>query len=570
MSVTGNFFSKLRSLAITLEKETEQLEQVFSKDENEYEEESPMRVLHDLRSEIMLLKGELQTTYDKRLAKGHELTAFIKVCKVLQQRTAADIQQIKDSFQNYGYKPLCTDNSDPELTNEPENNDPCPQKSEPEDVPAQPTLEKQSTSWDLLRPPQLSDFGLSHYQLPAAWEVQSNKPCIKKPPVEKSKPLFDIRPLNVAKTPKCALRLEDDFPQIQHFGISDCGANLNDDYTMALINKRAQKGSVLENNDKEACPSRSLKSILATPSHLYNRTEFGSVDSPAQPVFCTPGLKVHKMVSLPVGAPVNQEPVLTKRTASSASDSLEINSSDSTDLDNVGENAANEHSKNLKSILATPAHLSLGTNFENVFSPRPPVFCTPGLKVHKKENGLVSAETLDLKESTLITHKETPPVPSFQTNWLNSDALTKTLEIKEPGPRPELSYGQYLEEPAALVLNSHQYEKPTKISSPPKVRDYSTETPPRPEMTMNLTEDVFKYNMKHSSPPKMSEYEKMLWTPARPEMTSCITEDISQILSLYCDNKTKSTDMAWNNKMGISAGLGKVNSEHGNKENRLY
>ncbi|KAG8452917.1 hypothetical protein GDO86_004644 [Hymenochirus boettgeri] len=111
MSVTVNFFSKLRSLAITLEKETEQLEHAFTNDEQEFEDESPMRVLHELRSEIMVLKGDLQNVIDKKHSRSQDLMAFIRACRKLQERTASDIKQIKDTFETYGYKPLCNENS---------------------------------------------------------------------------------------------------------------------------------------------------------------------------------------------------------------------------------------------------------------------------------------------------------------------------------------------------------------------------------------------------------------------------------------------------------------------------
>ncbi|XP_075054956.1 SKA complex subunit 3-like [Mixophyes fleayi] len=540
MSVTGNFFTKLRSLAVTLEKETAHIEQVFNQEDDEYEDESPMRVLHDLRSEMTSLKNEIQGTIDKNLWKGQELISFIKVCKVLQKRNTADIQQIKATFQNYGYKRLDSETSENEISKETVHSESVDENcagSDPQ-APSLTALEKQA-AWDLLRAPQLSDFGLSHYQLPAAWDPQSNKLHARDGPEEKPKPSYkDIRSVQIAKTPKCALTMEDDFSQIQHFGISDYSTNLNDDYTIALINKKKTSGA-----EKSKESSRNVKNMLATPAHLTYRNDFSSVDSPSPPVFCTPGLKVHK----------KEESGL--KDGDHDTDYLE-------GAADVSDNAATLTCtlRDVKSHFTLPAYLSLRSDKETVDSPHPPTFCTPGLKVHKKYIGCEAEEPSESKE--VAERRDTPPVPSFETKWLQSDTLARSLDITEPIPRPKLTYNLHLDEAAAPAVHSDEYYgNPTKTTSPPKMRDFCIGTPPRPEMTTNLTEDVFKYNMKMASPPKVSEYENLLWTPTRPEMTSCMTEDISQMLSKYCADKAKSS---WNNPQSIS--IGKINME--NKENR--
>ncbi|XP_069828148.1 spindle and kinetochore-associated protein 3 [Dendropsophus ebraccatus] len=493
MSVTGNFFSKLRHLAVTLEKETTHLEQVFSQEDDDYEEESPMRVLHDLRSEVMSMKNDIQATLDKNEKKGQELSNFIKICKVLQRRNASDIQQIRDTFQNYGYKPLDSetqesDNSTAEEAKTESAEESC-LSSDPQDVPPPPVIEKQA-AWDLLRAPQLSDFGLSHYQLPAAWEPRA----YKKPPEEKPKPVYkDVRSITVAKTPKCALRMEEDFSQIQHFGISEYSANLNDDYTIALINKK--KGSSPE-KPKES--SKDFKNLLATPSHLTYRNGYDGLDSPLPPVFCTPGLKLHKKEHLEV--------------KDKECDANEM------------ENAAS--SRDVRSDV----YPSLRS--DALDSPLPPAFCTPGLKVQKKDISHMHPDPSESNAPSVVEDSGTPPVPTFENRWLKNDTIG-TLDITEPIPRPELSHTLDVKDEAAVP------ENPIKTSSPPQMRDFTIGTPPRPEMTSCLTEDLFKHNLKLASPPKVSEYENMLWTPTRPEMTSCITEDISQILSRYCKNQTK-------------------------------
>ncbi|XP_069615210.1 spindle and kinetochore-associated protein 3 isoform X2 [Ranitomeya imitator] len=498
MSVTGNFFSKLRCLALTLEKETAQLEQMFTQEDSDYEEESPMRVLHDLRSDITGVKSDIQATIDNTEKRGQELNNFLKICKVLQRRNASDLQQIKDTFQKYGYNSpdsAAKERDDPaeEVVTSESADESC-QSSDPQDLPPPPVIEKQG-AWDLMRVPQLSDFGLSHYQLPVVWEPQINK----KAPEEKSRPLYqDIRSINVAKTPKYALCNEEDFSQIQHFGISEYSANLNDDYTMALINKKKQSGP-----EKSKESSKDIKGLLATPTHLTCRGDLRSVDSPLPPMFCTPGLKVLKKV----GLDVMDEKCDTKANVT----------------DDDATSSSQERRQNHLDVCQP-----LRSSTDIVDSPFPPTFCTPGLKVQKKDVNCMNPEPSESKEPLLVKNVDTPPLPSFETKWLKSDTL-KTLDITEPIPRPKLSYN--LQEAVPPVSHSdNYYENPTKTSSPPRMGDFSIGTPPRPEMTSCLTEDLLKHNLKLASPPKVSKYEHLLWTPTRPEMTSCITEDISQTL----------------------------------------
>ncbi|KAM9319840.1 spindle and kinetochore-associated protein 3 [Gastrophryne carolinensis] len=510
MSVTGNFFSKLRSLAVTLEKEASQIDQAFNQEDSDYDDESPMRVLHDLRAEIMELKSGIQGTIDKNIRKGEELSSFLKVCRLLQKRNALDIQHVKDTFQQYGYKSPDAATSENEVPSEnpkPEDAEECPEKTNPTNLPASSAQDKQA-AWDL-RAPQLSDFGLSHYQLPTVWEPSKEKQPAENVPEEKPKPLYrDIRTIGVAKTPKCSLTEEDDFSQIQHFGISDYSTNLNDDYTMALINKK--KGS-----DKQT--SQSLKSLLATPAQLKHRNDFSNLNSPLPPIFCTPGLKVHG-----------------KGTALQIED-------DDTELVIHGKrrnerdvSAAETVSSNLVSSLHT-----LGKDTD-VFSPHPPAFCTPGLKVQKKDISSMAERPGEDREADKAVSLDVPQAPSFETKWLKSDPLARSLDITEPIPRPDLTHTVYLEQFAPLGLNT--FGNTAKKTSPPKLREFPISTPPRPEITMRLSEDMFKCNARPASPPKMSEYENMLRTPTRPEMTACISDNISQVpsitlLSHYGDSK---------------------------------
>lgn len=99
---------------------------------------------------------------------------------------------------------------------------------------------------DVLRTPQLADFGLSEMQLKrvlagADW-------CSEVPPMpEMNLPhpsLNTPAPPPMPITPKCALRMDDDelqTPQMHDFGISEHTVCLNNDFTMDLFRKNIEK-----------------------------------------------------------------------------------------------------------------------------------------------------------------------------------------------------------------------------------------------------------------------------------------------------------------------------------------
>lgn len=99
---------------------------------------------------------------------------------------------------------------------------------------------------DVLRTPQLSDFGLSEMQLKRA--LAGAEWCSEVPPMpEMNLPhptLNTPAPPPMPLTPKCALRMDDDelqTPQMHHFGISEHTVCLNNDFTMDLFQKNVEK-----------------------------------------------------------------------------------------------------------------------------------------------------------------------------------------------------------------------------------------------------------------------------------------------------------------------------------------
>lgn len=99
---------------------------------------------------------------------------------------------------------------------------------------------------DVLRTPQLSDFGLSEMQLKRV--LAGAERCPEMPPmpgISISHPLLNTPgPPPMPITPKCALRMDDDelkTPQMHDFGISEHTRCLINDFTMDLFLKNNEK-----------------------------------------------------------------------------------------------------------------------------------------------------------------------------------------------------------------------------------------------------------------------------------------------------------------------------------------
>lgn len=104
---------------------------------------------------------------------------------------------------------------------------------------------KTSVPKDPLRNPQLSDFGLSQYAFSRTWDVMDvqSQTNMHKEDSRNGIPAPKQTPYIVPKTPKCTLKMDDYeclTPKLEHFGISEHTMCLNEDYTMALINKNLQ------------------------------------------------------------------------------------------------------------------------------------------------------------------------------------------------------------------------------------------------------------------------------------------------------------------------------------------
>uniref|UniRef100_A0A671UEE6 Spindle and kinetochore associated complex subunit 3 n=1 Tax=Sparus aurata TaxID=8175 RepID=A0A671UEE6_SPAAU len=252
MDPTSRFFNKLRKLAVTLESETARLQHTFdNRNKDDDDSGEGMRALHELSSEVGTLKLQEQLTQQK--ARDNEVSNFIKACRVMQQRVTQDIQAMRGLCEKYGYQPPRDTQAQTNAGNQVADELAEGEGESQEEAGDDPSLSSPKVGpppvTDVLRTPQLSDFGLSEMHLKRAmagaeWcsEVPP-MPEMRLPPPSLNMPASPPMPI----TPKCALRMDEEevqTPQMHDFGISE--------HTM------------------------------------YN------LESPELPVFCTPGLKIKK------------------------------------------------------------------------------------------------------------------------------------------------------------------------------------------------------------------------------------------------------------------------------------
>ncbi|XP_004680410.1 PREDICTED: spindle and kinetochore-associated protein 3 [Condylura cristata] len=295
MDLIRSFHGKLRSLAVTLDCETVRLQRALDGEESEFED-FPMRILHDLRSEVQVLKDDVSILLDKAQLESQENIGFIKATKVLMKKNSLDIMKIREFFQKYGYNPRVKKTSVDEQTvtdckpesTEHEN----VKKSDVKDDLSDPAIPGTSVSEKSPRSPQLSDFGLERYMISHAMPSSLQSVNNHKEEPKNLTPSSKESLVKVPKTPKCALKM-DDFecvtPKLEHFGISEYTMCLNEDYTMGLKNMKNKRDEAIETepitNDN----------FIATPGFIVQKLEKNDAEytnSPLAPTFCTPGLKI--------------------------------------------------------------------------------------------------------------------------------------------------------------------------------------------------------------------------------------------------------------------------------------
>ncbi|XP_019956103.2 SKA complex subunit 3 isoform X2 [Paralichthys olivaceus] len=314
MEPTERFFSKLRKLAVTLESETSKLQQSFeNREKNDADSEATakaMRAFHELNCDVGNLKAQVQDQLTQQKAQENEVSSFIQACRVMEQRVSQDIQTLKQHWENYGYegprdaqrptKDKHQESDTEEVADESETK--SAEEEEEEDDDEEGSQEEagddQASSFptvgpppftDVMRTPQLSDFGLSEMLLKRG--LAGAEWCSEVPPM----PEMSLRhptlntptPPPMPLTPKRALRMDDtelQSPQMHDFGISEHTICLYNDFTMNLIQKNIEKPH-RSLQDKPVPTVESLKESLHTKETL---------ESPEPPVFSTQGFKIKK------------------------------------------------------------------------------------------------------------------------------------------------------------------------------------------------------------------------------------------------------------------------------------
>lgn len=295
MDPIRSFCGKLRSLASTLDCETARLQRALDGEDSDFED-YPMRILNGLHSEVQTLKDDVSILLDKARLENEESLSFIKTTKVMMKKNSVEIMQIKELFQKYGYNPRVKKNSvcEQDGVDSAAELPQCDSFQKPDGDLSDPPVPSSSVSEKPPRSPQLSDFGLERYMIsqalpnpPQAVNHHKEEPKIVTPPVSQSV-------INIVKTPKCALKM-DDFecvtPKLEHFGISEYTMCLNEDYTMGLKNIKNNKREKTSETEEHTSSDK----LFATPGPIIQQLQKCDTEytkSPLAPTFCTPGLKI--------------------------------------------------------------------------------------------------------------------------------------------------------------------------------------------------------------------------------------------------------------------------------------
>ncbi|KAF1563279.1 Spindle and kinetochore-associated protein 3, partial [Eudyptes schlegeli] len=511
MDMSRDFFGKLRALALTLEKEARQLERALRREDTDYEDESPIRVLHDLHCEIRTLKEDVNASLGKSCSEKQAINDFMKASEILMQRNAADLGKIRELFQKYGYKPHEEVNSDSKVS--------VQNKSDAEkadNVPHLPACtEKPLVPKDPLRNPQLSDFGLSQYAFSRPWSAVKGQHATNAYR-ENSKdrtPLKTQTPRILPKTPKCMLKMDDYecvTPKLEHFGISEHTMCMNEDYTMSLIRKTAQTSK------KQPCPFTSL----ACASQVLYLAEICLTAVCCVKTTLKTNLKVLKKYLVDLN---------------SSNCVFQVFSFEAGEKNNIlqvlvfrlvikDDHEVSVREKTSREIMVTPGPKPKVTaeNAEWMASPMILVFCTPDVKNPSRTNATVLSRSPETNELPLPSHTGTPQFPDFETRWLKTEAKVvnsnyvrfRTLftisnfsnqgEKIESVTKNDAADKQYVEDSVPFALSSDEYLKRFGDPSPPKIKHYDQllNTPPPPEIT-RIPDDVLqilsKYNHKVDS-----------------------------------------------------------------------
>ncbi|NWZ63102.1 SKA3 protein, partial [Acrocephalus arundinaceus] len=474
----------------------------------DYEDESPLALLHDLHCEIKTQKEDVNASLGKSCSEKKVIHEFMKASEILMQRNAADLENIRELFQKYGYKPHDEVNSESAMS--------VQNKSDEEkanDVPhLSASTEKPPLPKDPLQNPQLSDFGLSQYSFSRPWSVGKAQHTTRAHQ-QRSKnetPLKLLTPRALPKTPKCKLKMDDYecvTPKLEHFGISEHTMCMNEDYTMSLIHKTSQ--TIKNNADLSWASSVIFSSgTRMTTLHLL----------------------------------LLKNNVIWMDQAKYQKDT------------HVLENETGTCNSYIFVCVCTYIFLIIFCSpliaaDDWMASPMVFVVCTPKMAVSSKTNNTALSRSPETKELPLPSHIATPQCPDFQTRWLKEEAKVVNS-----------NYVHF------RMLCHKQILKWGKIESVTK--NDAKDTPYKQErIPFASSSDEYLKHCGDPSPPKLEHYDELLSTPPPPEITK-IPDNVLKMLSQYNPKIDSSKAKEMETKAGNTRRYEIDSTDYCNKENR--
>ncbi|XP_034417661.1 spindle and kinetochore-associated protein 3 [Cyclopterus lumpus] len=522
MDPTARFFTALRKMAVTLESETVKLQHAFENRDDDVDDDASAkasRAYHEVNCEVGVLKEQIQGQIAQQKREENEAAGFIEACRVLEQRVAKDIQGLRGHWGKYGYQAP----RDPQRPTNPE------AKDEPSEVKGEAAGEPKSSAGgegenleedggrcssppgpspfpDTLRTPRLSDFGLSEVAMKralAGWcsEV-SPMPKLSRPPPFLSTPT-PLTPTNpeakdepsevkgeAAGEPKSSPggegeNLEEDgghrsspppfpdtlrTPRLSDFGLSE------------VAMKRAGGGWC-----SEVSP---MPPFLSTPTPLTPKCALRMDDDEPQ---------THLMADFG----------LSERTAFLNNDFT---------MDLFRKNVE----KPQRPPLVPPVNAlarCLHTKAQNLESPEPPVFYTPGFKIKKPNRDRSPPAQSDGDPEFPDRHGNlpaTPEAPVFQTPSMNRMATSG-----KNAPQPE---------PIDMDAEAH-------LHSPRSKRRWEEEVPDMSDLS-SVTQDICKLVTKRTATAVVHPNVRPGAHPIRAVRLSEVSESEFQSLPKYLKQMT--------------------------------
>ncbi|NXU49592.1 SKA3 protein, partial [Turnix velox] len=515
------FFVKLRGIALTLEQGVKQLESALRQEDEDYEEEPPLRVLNDLHCEIASLKEDIDASLHKNCSEKQEISAFIKATETLMQRNASELENISELFKKYCCKTSVEDSTAVSDQNKPD-------EEKADDGPHLPaSAEMLPVPEDPLHIPQLSDFGLSQYAFSRPLSAVKGRHATSAHQENSDNGAFLKRqsPGILPKTPERVLSMYDydcTTPRLEHFGISEHTMCMNDDFTMSLARKAVEAS-------KNQFKSTEIAYKAFSETLHYRRVQYrNSVLYLALAI-----LALQAVTSFVSSSLLKRHLWIFIVSLLFLREDNEINIPEMTP----------------RKAIVTPVPKSKATadNASDwMVSPMVLVFCTPDVKTPSRTYRTLP-KTPERNVLPLPTHMQTPQLPDFETGWLK----TEVMVVNSNHVLFNMFYhkqGKLGEGTESVMKNNRPDEKPIKDV--------------RADGRRNAN---YLKHVEDPSPPEIKYCDQLLSTPPTPEITM-IPDDVLQIMSKYSRKADSSVAKKMETKAGSTTKYG--NYFDCNKENR--